>query len=67
MGPDHTRPRSGALFAVNMLVGTTGGGTYAFEEIRDGLAAAGFERIRLVREDDDRMTGLVEGFTPKAI
>jgi hypothetical protein len=28
------------------------------------LAAAGFERIRLIREDDDRMAGLVEGFRP---
>jgi hypothetical protein len=66
MSPDRTRPRSGALFAVNMLVGTPEGGTYTFDEIRDGLAAAGFERIRLLREDDDRMGGLVEGFTPQA-
>ena len=64
MSPDHVRPRSGALFAVNMLVGTTGGGTYTYDEIRDGLVAAGFERVSLVREDDDRMTGLVEGFAP---
>ena len=43
---------------------TTAGGTYTFAEIRDGLAAAGFERVRLIREDDDRMAGLVEAFNP---
>ncbi len=63
MSPDHTRPTRGAIFAVNMLVGTQGGGTYSFEEIRSGLDAAGFTAVRLLR-NDERMTGLVEGFTP---
>ncbi len=63
MSPDHTRPARGALFAVNMLVGTQGGGTYSFDEIRDGLSSAGFTAVRLLQADD-RMSGLVEGFTP---
>ena len=49
MQPDRTRPRAGALFAINMLVGTAGGGTYTFDEIAAGLTQAGFERVRLFR------------------
>ncbi len=63
MRPDHTQPARGALFAVNMLVGTHGGGTYSFEEISGGLASAGFTAISLLQADE-RMNGLVEGFTP---
>lgn len=60
MSPDHTQPPEGALFAVNMLAGTSGGGTYTFEEIRAGLAAAGFTRIRLLRRKG--MFSLVDGY-----
>lgn len=63
MGPERTTPRAGALFAVNMLVGTSGGGTYTFEEIRDGLERAGFVRVRLLRSGE-RMDALVEAFRP---
>ena len=63
MDPDRTRPRAGALFAINMLVGTAHGGTYTFDEIRAGLERAGFVRIRLLREGE-RMDGLVEAFRP---
>ena len=42
----------GALFAVNMLVGTQGGGTYTFEEIREDLEAAGFTDAALLRRDE---------------
>jgi SAM-dependent methyltransferase len=63
MEPDRTRPRPGALFAVNMLVGTSGGGTYTLEEIRAGLSRAGFERVRLIRSGE-RMDSLVEAFRP---
>ncbi len=63
MEPDRTRPRTGALFAVNMLVGTSGGGTYTFDEIRDGLSRAGFHRIRLI-QPGVRMDALVEAFKP---
>lgn len=61
MSPDRTVPRSGALFAVNMLVGTEAGGTFTFEEIASWLVEAGFERPRLTR-DGERMDALVEAF-----
>lgn len=60
MSPDRTQPLEGALFAVNMLAGTPGGGTYTFEEIKEGLSAAGFKDIRLIRTKG--MFSLVEGF-----
>jgi predicted O-methyltransferase YrrM len=63
MEPDRTRPRDGAIFAVNMLVATRGGNTYTFEEIHTGLVQAGFVRIRLLQQGE-RMDGLVEGFKP---
>jgi SAM-dependent methyltransferase len=63
MSPDRTRPASGAFFAVNMLVGTPGGSTYTFDEIRASLESAGFIRINLIQQDE-RMNGLVEGFKP---
>jgi hypothetical protein len=63
MKPDNTAPKSGALFAVNMLVGTPGGGTYTYEEIKNGLIAAGFENIKLIQEAD-LMMGLVEAYRP---
>jgi len=63
MEPDRTRPRDGAIFAVNMLVATRGGNTYTFEEIRTGLVQAGFVRIQLLQQGE-RMDGLVEGFKP---
>jgi hypothetical protein len=61
MQPDRTHPRAGALFAINMLVGTAGGGTYTFDEIAGGLMRAGFERVRLVQAGE-RMDALVEAF-----
>jgi len=46
-----------------MLVNTSGGGTYTFEEIRSGLSQAGFGRIRLL-EKGEHMDALVEAFRP---
>jgi len=60
MSPDRTQPLDGALFAVNMLVGTAGGSTYTFEEIADGLSSAGFSGIRQLQSKG--MFSLVEGF-----
>jgi len=60
MSPDHTQPLEGALFAVNMLAGTTGGSTYTFQEIEAGLEAAGFTKIKQLQ--DKRMLSLVEGY-----
>jgi precorrin-6B methylase 2 len=52
MDRSHTSPAGGALFAVNMLVSTEGGGTYSFEEYRQDLCEAGFEQIELVYHDE---------------
>jgi len=61
MEPDRTRPKDGAIFAVNMLVNTSGGGTYTFEEIQSVLSQAGFSRIRLLAKGG-HMDALVEAF-----
>jgi SAM-dependent methyltransferase len=49
MDPSRTRPPMGALFAVNMLVGTRGGGTYTFDELREDLQAMGYTDAKLLR------------------
>lgn len=59
MDPDRTRPKAGAVFAINMLVGTAGGGTYTLEEIRAWLETAGFSNVRLVRTGE-QMDQIVE-------
>jgi SAM-dependent methyltransferase len=51
MQEGHTRPVAGALFAVNMLVATAGGGTFTFGELREELEHAGFEEVALARGD----------------
>jgi predicted O-methyltransferase YrrM len=61
MGPDRTQPRNGAVFAINMLVGTEGGGTYTFEEIADGLSAAGFRDVKQIKTGE-HMDSLIEAF-----
>lgn len=53
MDSSHTSPVGGALFAVNMLVATEGGGTYTFEEYRQDLCDAGFDRVELVYQDEN--------------
>ena len=63
MEPDRAHPRDGAIFAINMLIGTEGGGTYTYEEIERGLSQAGFTRVRLLRQGE-HMDALVEGFKP---
>ena len=52
MESSRTRPRAGALFAVNMLVGTEAGGTYTFDEYREDLCEAGFEEVVLVHQEE---------------
>ena len=61
MKADRIHPKDGAIFAVNMLLGTSGGGTYTFEETKAGLLQAGFTRIALIREGE-HMDALVEAF-----
>jgi hypothetical protein len=63
MEPDRTHPREGAVFAINMLVGTSGGGGYTYEEIESGLQQAGFAKVRLIRQGE-HMDAVVEGFKP---
>ncbi len=63
MRPDRIHPRSGAIFAINMLVGTSGGGCYTYEEIEAGLSQAGFARIKLLRQGE-QMDAVVEAFKP---
>lgn len=52
MNESRTRPQAGAMFAVNMLVATTGGNTYTFDEFRTDLSNAGFTNITLVQQDE---------------
>jgi len=51
MDASRTQPAGGALFAINMLVQTCGGGTFTFGELREDLAAAGFAEAKLLRPD----------------
>jgi precorrin-6B methylase 2 len=46
MDQSRTRPVAGAIFAVNMLVGTPTGGTFTFAELREDLSNAGFVNIK---------------------
>ncbi|MHC4581340.1 MAG: methyltransferase [Planctomycetota bacterium] len=52
MDPSHTSPERGALFAVNMLVATEGGGTYNLDEYSEDLSEAGFGDVTLVHRDE---------------
>jgi hypothetical protein len=52
MEASRTRPVSGALFAVNMLAGTAGGGTFTFGELEEDLRSAGFAGARLVHSGE---------------
>ena len=64
MKPNRVEPAMGAMFAVNMLVNTPGGGTFTYEEIEAGLIEAGFINPRLIQDEQERMDGLVEAFKP---
>jgi predicted O-methyltransferase YrrM len=64
LSSDRTHPKSGALFAVNMLVGTEGGNSYTETDIRDAMEKAGFVGVRILHPDT-RMDGLIEGFRPR--
>ena len=60
MDSDRTQPVPGAVFAINMLVNTPGGGTYTFEEICDGLERVGFKDVGYIENGDG--FSLVEGY-----
>jgi predicted O-methyltransferase YrrM len=63
METSRIRPVAGALFAVNMLVATTGGGTFTFHELCEDLMAAGFTQ-RTVRRRDAAMNSVVVARKP---
>jgi precorrin-6B methylase 2 len=66
MEEDRTRPVAGALFAVNMLVATEGGGTFTFAELRKDLEAAGFGEEATMRRDE-AMNAIVVAKKPGAV
>ena len=45
MNNDRTRPVSGAIFAINMLVGTEAGDCFTEQEVTEMLNTAGFKNI----------------------
>jgi precorrin-6B methylase 2 len=65
MQEDRTRPVAGALFAVNMLVATQGGGTFTVEELRQDLESVGFVSATVARQDEG-MHSIVVAAKPAA-
>lgn len=59
MEKSRTAPVSGALFAVNMLVGTDNGGTFTFAELQSDLKASGFVGAKIERLDEGMNTVVV--------
>lgn len=51
MNEERTEPFIGALFALNMLVGTKHGDTYVEQELRGWMQDAGLRNIRLLTTD----------------
>jgi SAM-dependent methyltransferase/predicted transcriptional regulator len=45
MNHDRTQPTAGAIFAINMLVGTESGDCFTESEVSDMLTSAGFQNI----------------------
>lgn len=52
MEDSHTEPADGAMFAINMLVNTAGGGTFTFTELKNDLQAAGFSDVILLHRGE---------------
>ena len=63
MEPTRTAPRAGALFAINMLVHTPGGGTFTLAELDEDLRQAGFGPATL-RLPDPGMNAVVQASKP---
>ena len=57
--PDKTAPKTAALFALNMLVGTQAGSSYSEDEYSAWLHGAGFQDVRRIRLPGP--TGLMVG------
>lgn len=63
MAEDKTEPKAGALFALNLLATTKGGGTYSFDETRRALEMCGFHRARIINDTGD-MSSLIDAVKP---
>jgi precorrin-6B methylase 2 len=59
MTDDRTEPAVGAIFALNMLVGTQKGDTYTEKEMKSWMQAAGFKYIR--RRDTPQGSNMMIG------
>lgn len=62
MNKDRTQPTSGAVFAINMLVGTEAGDCFTEPEVSEIMTAAGFRDITRTEFETgySRMTGKKE-------
>jgi hypothetical protein len=45
MNHDRTQPTAGAVFAINMMVGTEAGDCFTEQEVTEMLTVAGFRNI----------------------
>jgi len=63
MSPDHTEPEEGALFALDMLLGTRGR-TYSFSEIAGWLEDAGFQDMTELPLESPSNVSLVLALRP---
>jgi SAM-dependent methyltransferase len=59
MNEDRTAPLAGALFSLNMLVGTRAGDTFTESEIQSWMKESGFKKI--IRKDNGTGPGLLIG------
>jgi hypothetical protein len=59
LDPDRTGPKEPALFALNMLVGTSRGNVYTEAEYREWLQAAGFGYITRRRNGEDLLIAVM--------
>ncbi len=66
MDESRISPRAGALFAVNMLVGTEAGGTYTFDEFQEDLSRVGFIEVTLLYKGEYMNSLIRAKKTPKS-
>jgi hypothetical protein len=64
MDESRTAPVMGALFAVNMLTATPGGGTFTVAELREDLTAAGFDDVTVLHRGEG-MDSVVAAARPR--
>jgi hypothetical protein len=60
MNNDRTQPTSGAIFAINMLVGTEAGDCFTEKEVTEMLEIAGFKNLSRIEFESgiSQMTAL---------